>query len=523
MLAAVAALPLPARGEEWGELQTGYVRDDILTAYYLLGSFYEFPATMQESKETPGRWRIVNAYLNCPSVGGDAWPEGHDNYMIVDASDPVHVYIEMGGTSYFMGQDQQLCVWSIADDYYNNKYNNWELADQEGVCGKLEYGAITFPKGSLLYNPIETLDFDPTKYDYVWKVCNQSGKFRILLPGTPRTDVSVGMMGQSTDAKGIEYYMVLGEDTEYAYAAVFEGAYNPEMAERIRKSVDGSATEDEKVDLVKITESGKVTMPYTGDGIHTVVVLPYADGKSWAPCYDTMEWAYSEDEWKNVGTAEMEEGILCSNDVSEYGFKFDHETMTVKVQQNVRDPWKIRLVDPYGPDSYSYATVSTYDSSRRYYMTFDLGDFDDCMLEYSESIGLKFNAGLISVWCYSDRAKKGQLNPVFIEQYYPNGLPKGHFDPDTNVLTFEEKALNVQFSANPVWYAANNDGSFQLKLNPDIKIEENPDSGISCPGAVTSETEAEYYTLSGIRLSGKPASGTVIEKRGDKVRKIIVK
>ena len=261
---AAASLATPgfdAQAETWKPLGTGYLRDDIITVSYILSDYYEFEVEIQESEETPGRYRLVNAYRNCPRLSEDVFPEDATNYLIVDASDPVHVYIEQGGTSYYIGQDQQLCLWSIADDYYNNKYGNWTLADEEGVCGKLEDGIITFPRGSVLFVPLETLVFNPDDYDVIWRVANKQGMFRIMLPGVPRTDIDASLMGISDDQTAVNYYINLDPDIEYVQAAVFEGQYDAAMAERIRKTADGTATDAEKVVLTKFSKSGITSFP----------------------------------------------------------------------------------------------------------------------------------------------------------------------------------------------------------------------------------------------------------------------
>lgn len=510
--------------ETWKAIGTGQIRDDIITHSYMLSSFYEFDVEMQESEQIPGRYRLVNAYKNCPSVGGDPYPEDAVNYLVVDASDPQHVYIEQGGTSYYIGEGQQLCVWSIADDYYNNLYGNWTLADEEGVCGKLEDGIITFPPGSLLMVPVEELVFNPDNHDFIWQACNGSGKFRILLPGVPHTDIEASLMGINDDQTGVNYFVSFDTDVQYALGAVFPGDYSPSMTERIIKTADGTATDSEKIETVRVKASGIATFPYTDDGIYTLVLVPYAKGKPWPAANVTSEFAYSEKEWKNVGMAKYTEAILSSNELNSYGFNVDSYTYEVPVQQNVSSPWLIRLVDPYGPDCYPRATSLNYDASRHHYVNFDLADFNDCMLLYTEDIGISIgNVGRMSVWSYADRYRNNELSQEFVDIYFPDGIATGKFDPETNTLTFAPKALNIRYSANPAaWYAANQNGAFSLKLADDVKITPKP-SGITEIIGETVDAEAEYYTLSGIKVNGELAPGIYVERRGDKTRKVVVR
>lgn len=511
--------------ETWEPMGTGWLRDDILTSIYVTSTYYEFQVEVEQCKEVPGRYRLVNAYANCPSVGGDPFPADATNYLVIDASDPQHVYVEQGGTSYYCGWGQQLCLWSIADDYYNNLYGDWTQADEEGVCGKMVDGIITFPRGALLYVPVEEDVFHPEDHDFHWVQSNKNGMFRLLLPGVPKHDIDITVMGLADTQDAVNYYLNLDEDIEYAQAAVFEGEYNASMTERIKKTVNGTATDDEKVELQKITKSGIHSFPYDKDGIHTLVVVPYANEKAWPESKLTAEWAYSESEWKNVGKATYVEAIVSSNELTAYGFAIDPYTYDVPVQQNVSSPWLIRLVDPYGPDCYPMASSTNYDSSRHHYVNFDLGDFNNCSVLYTEDLGITLgNVGRISVWSYVDRARNGQLSQEFVDEYYPDGLPTGKFDPNTNKLTFDRRAINILYGANPsAWYAANLNGTFSLKLGSDVVVTPNPGTGVSGVEVSDKTVTPEYFTLSGTRVNGKPNAGVYIERRGDKVRKVMLK
>ena len=102
-------------------------------------------------------------------------------------------------------------------------------------------------------------------------------------------------------------------------------------------------------------------------------------------------------------------------------------------------------------------------------------------------------------------------------------MPTGKYNPETRELTFEKNAINILFSANPTaWYAANMNGTFSLKLNNDVDIEENPSLAVDevLGGEIS---EPEYFTISGVRVQGKPAPGIYLQRRGDKVSKVVVK
>lgn len=226
--------------ETWKPIGDGILRDDVITGWYTLQNYFEFHVEMEESEETPGRYRLVNAYKNCPSIGGPQFPQA-TNYIVIDASDPVHVYIEPGCASYYIGQDQALCLWSMADDYYNNRYGNWDRADEEGICGTLKDGVITFPRGAVLGSLIEgDISYDPSKHDLLWMQTNRNGMFRLKLPGTPDTDITMSMTGISDNKDEVEYVITFADDVEYVKIGTFAGEYTEEM--RTLVETDGVST-----------------------------------------------------------------------------------------------------------------------------------------------------------------------------------------------------------------------------------------------------------------------------------------
>lgn len=504
-------------GETWKSIGTGTLRDDVVTVPYVLNNFWEFDVEMEESEQTPGRYRLVNAYKNCPKVGPE-YPAEATNYLVIDASDPVHVYMEQGGTSYYIGQDQQLCVWSIADDYYNNLYGNWTKADEEGVCGTLKDGVITFPKGALLWvasDATEELVFNPGKHDYVWTTCNRNGMFRLKLPGTPDTDVRIDFNRYDNKAAQVHYNVSLSPDIDYCKAALFEGEYTPAMAAQIE---DGSVT------TVEVKTGGDFAVPYEKDGVYTLVLVPYSQGRAWEASYCTYEWAFSEAEWKKLGTAQYTEGIISSNQMSDYGLSYPTYTYDVNVEQNVANPALVRLVDPYGPEVYPEATNINYDTSKRYYLTFDFSDPDNVRLLRAEDTGLDLGYGRIGVWSYADRAVNDPaFTPAIQEALFPQGLPTGHYDKDTRTVSFDAQAFVVKFPKGrpDTWYAANRKGEAKLVLPEGFNL---PDTGIEGVQAADN-APVRYYSIDGklVNAAAKPAPGVYIMRKGGESKKVILK
>lgn len=518
-LAGVCPAGVQAAEETWKSIGTGMLRDDCITNFYFLSNYYEFPVEMQESEQTPGRYRLVNAYINCPPVGGDAFP-AITNYLVVDASDPVHVYIEPGCVNYYMGEDQAMCLWSMADDYYK-LHDNWDLADEEGVCGTLADGVITFPRGAVLATPIDEISFDPTIHDnMLWYQTNKNGMFRIKLPGTPNTDIDITYVGLNDAQTGVQYDIRLGDGVENAKIGVFEGEYTSDMRTQIEQGT---------VQTYDFATSGIFNAPYEHDGTFTVVIVPYANGHSWAPSYVTRQWSFSEAEWKKVGKGTYTESIMSSNELKNYGFQFSEYTYSVDVEQSVAEPWVIRLVDPYGPESYPVATSINYDIDHHYYMYFDLGTFDCVHLRLMEHTGLNLGLGRMAIRSNSDYYMNENpfgTNMTLAEYMADSSKPKGHYDAASKTVTYDKDGLRLMFSeARPgAWYYANENGNAKLVLPSDIVVTPNPNAASVADLETEDNAVAEYFTADGVKVDGRNlAAGVYIVRKGNKVSKILVK
>lgn len=512
-------------GEEaWKELGTGYLRDDLITSYYILHSNWEFPVQIQESEETPGRYRLVNAYINAPRVSDAVFPTDVNNYLIIDASDPKHCYIELGGTSYWIGEHedglQQLIIGSIADDYYNNRYGNWTMADEEGVCGTLENGAITFPRRSIVVQGFVGPEYhlNDNDYDDGGLLANKDGRFRLRLPGTPYTDVSFDMLGLNDDGSAVRYNLDFSDEVEYLIVGTFEGEYSDAHVRNMTRHPEL---------YTRVEKSGLYEAPYDKDGVHTVIAIPYTGDKTWSASSITREWAFNNDGWALVGKASYTENIIASNFLYIYnGIPMTAYTYDVDVEQNVESPWLIRLIEPYGIGNYPNASALNYDSSKRYYLEFDFSSFDDVRLLYSENLGIDLNNGDFAVWSVTDRLKN---DDNFTEEnahaIYGEVLPTGHYDADSRTATFDKNSWYLQSSFDPMkrWYEANQDGKAKIVFDASINITQDP--GISGVSTIASDNEAEtLYTLSGIPVARENATpGVYILRKGASSSKIIVK
>ncbi|MCM1067106.1 MAG: hypothetical protein NC418_05995 [Muribaculaceae bacterium] len=151
---------------------------------------------VQEHKETPGYYRLVNPYLPWLEMMGapNNYLDGN-YYLYVNAQDKSGVYLELSELGAVINPSEgQIIAWSLADFQMEEK--NWTLAQckAQGLCGTFEDGMITFPADVLLMS-VDAL-FQQGKFGYA-----NSGEFFCIdfnaAQGAP-AKVKRGMMGART-------------------------------------------------------------------------------------------------------------------------------------------------------------------------------------------------------------------------------------------------------------------------------------------------------------------------------------
>jgi len=512
VLAAALISPTASAAEEtWKSIGTGLFRENFMHSWYIYSDFPEVEVEVMESEQTPGRYRIMNPYANYPDYIGSPGCQEGDWYITVDASDPVHCYIETSKTGYIAGEDQMLIVGSVADDYYNNRYGNWELADKENVCGKLVDGSITFPPMSLLGSLWDLSE--PWSDDIISVRCDQKGMFRIKLPGAPNLDVVGNLMGISDDNTQLNFEVALGKSVEKARVALVERD-NAESA--VEGIVNGT------IQSVEISESGVVAVPYTGDGFYTLFVVPYYEGTPREAFKRDMEIAFDTSVWRKAGTATYKERLISDcGELIPYGFVYNKYDYDVEVEENVERPGYIRLVDAYGPASPLTAGYK-YDESRRWYIYIDASNPDEVVLEHAAGLGVDMSYGSMEVWSKADRCLN---DPNYFFQGREEAIKQGFFGRFLNdEITFPKGSLCFKVAnINPTgWYETNSSGEFSVKFTPGQIYGQQ--SGIESVAVDSTDAPAEYFRIDGTQVSAdRLVPGVYIVRQGKNVSKTIIR
>ena len=169
--------------EEWNTIGNAEYSEDVLASIYpadVANTVYF--VEMQESKTTPGRYRLVDlygpSYTYYPDLRNDdnIMEHSHHHYTVVDATNPEMVYIEASP----LGADFGFGPVSLFSEGWLFMQLGADLTDPavlEGF-GTLKDGKITFLGGALfLYMP-----------DFGMPRGNINHKFYIKLPATDGVD-----------------------------------------------------------------------------------------------------------------------------------------------------------------------------------------------------------------------------------------------------------------------------------------------------------------------------------------------
>jgi len=166
--------------EPWTSLGIGYWVDDmVVPAYTEAGQPYAYQVEIQESTETPGLYRVVNAY---GPVAAAFQVSGGDKNIEINAEDPNYVYI----LPQEIGMDLGYGAISIASPAgrYVSAYGFDTVKEQlPNSFGKLENGVFNFPifeaevsSGTIQYQMFEIED--GSAY-----YAATNGAFKVVLPG----------------------------------------------------------------------------------------------------------------------------------------------------------------------------------------------------------------------------------------------------------------------------------------------------------------------------------------------------
>ncbi|MDE6741454.1 MAG: hypothetical protein K2J58_03895, partial [Muribaculaceae bacterium] len=291
---------------EWKLLGFGTYRDDVFSAFNMPSASWS--VKIMESATTPGCYKVVNPFgsADCPYFGGKTF-EGAD--LVIHAEDPDIVYMEYVELKGVRIQDTDdegnpvayqtyLCDMG---GYYVDMYAEWGmgpdmLASMGIPFGKLKNGSISFESNAIILD-IPEIDEQVT--------ANESGLFRITLPGAPDYDLTVNIDDNCLENGELNASYLVGEDVASVKYLVVPG-WKKDCTGALRESLL------QEVAAEGITAIGgeiKANIPF---GVHSLAAVAFnADGEpvesSITVCYGRTEDA---ENWIPLGKCEYSEAFL---------------------------------------------------------------------------------------------------------------------------------------------------------------------------------------------------------------------
>lgn len=173
---------IPETWNDFGKNEDGTDKNPKLGKFFddVIGPLYgsapsAADVTIEESASRKGYYRLVNPYTaeNVVNFIGGIPSEitflNVDHYIEIDARDPEGVYVNLSYLGFlFLGSEAYVATIN---------------PNEPSLLGKLEDGVITFPANSMIF--IDNLEAGSGYY------ANQSGMFKVVLPGTVLTDYSI--------------------------------------------------------------------------------------------------------------------------------------------------------------------------------------------------------------------------------------------------------------------------------------------------------------------------------------------
>lgn len=132
----------------WEAFSEADYTDGIMCSIFTAAEPMTWPVQVEQHKETPGLYRLVNAYRDYPYNEPADLVNGN-HYIIIDATDPDAVVFEESslGTDWGHGNITAINQAQVIIDAGNATK---EQLIQYGYYGTLEDGVITFPAGTIL-------------------------------------------------------------------------------------------------------------------------------------------------------------------------------------------------------------------------------------------------------------------------------------------------------------------------------------------------------------------------------------
>jgi hypothetical protein len=168
-----------AGGNPWKSLGVGVYTDDfVVPSYTQARESYTYQVEVEESTETPGIYRIKNAYATVAAAFGKT---GGTKDIVINAEDPNFVYITEQKTGLDLGYGE-ISIVSYAGYYIDRNGVDVVKSSKPEWGGTLADGVITLKSITVTKSDESTIDVQGFIYDDAYYYAGTNGEFKLVLP-----------------------------------------------------------------------------------------------------------------------------------------------------------------------------------------------------------------------------------------------------------------------------------------------------------------------------------------------------
>lgn len=318
------------------------------------------------------------------------------------------------------------------------------------------------------------------------------------LDGVEDMTVSVEAEAFYKDASDMKALVKFPDSVYSCRYCCFEGILTQNNINAVVNNAQGVKTLSETAEIE--LDSSK------GPGMYSVVAVTFSENGT------PLEWDYAEytytpsssEGWTSLGMG------TYTTDTFESLFDINVPPYEVEVEQNIDDPSLIRIVNPYG-ENCPYPELSSRAEGFDIYLVFDTSNPDKVYFKPT-NLGISTGGGwwIASNAGYFNEVIQGKDTPASYFGRLADGVIS--FPANSVLVTCED--IDIFGGAPGSWYYGNGSGTLSLTLPTQTKAESLSDNIGQNP---------VYYNMQGVEVA-KPQSGAiVVERRGNKVSKKIIR
>ena len=250
--------------EKYELLGMATIREDLITGYQQNPTGVEWEVEVYTKSTTPGYYYFKDAYVSAPFNQGweqnQGWNMMPGSYLVINAENPARVYMPF----------QNLCCsWGYGWMYAGSIAPEAGISGGTPAYGTLVDGVISFPAGGLAFGETEYNDLQLF-------VTNNSGLFRICLPGAVLVDYTVEILSGYTNQGQHPVQFTFGADIQTIKYLAYEGALS---SEELQAKVSEVLTSENAQVITKdqADEEGNVVvaLSFEQTGKYTIVAVGF--------------------------------------------------------------------------------------------------------------------------------------------------------------------------------------------------------------------------------------------------------